>query len=222
MNRPLTGTAERVIDRMDNQNVQGGDPGQGGGPGQPAIDAAQLAQIAMAAANLQAQALQPTQAELQAFPLDPVTDTLGKALHTCSITDRNLQYSLCTKEGLDTVQKYCHLPLTTVKDLTDAMSRRTKSATRLSSLQENNLRAFIWWITDLADRGQPVNVNFELADLQTARGELRAYESRQRMTHTPEPPKMYPGAGNWVPWWESVKNYLQSTMGVRNRSLSML
>jgi hypothetical protein len=203
--------------------VGGGD----GNPAQPAQAAAnQLIQQLVQAAAVQVQAAQQQAqqnppAGLVNFPLAP-GDPFGDSLLTCGINTNHGQYAICTTEGINTMERMAALDSERIETMAVALGRRTQpqGGYRLSALQISNLQAFAWWLQDLQDRAQPIGPAFTNANLAAASSEMAAYKRMVKHQQDMPLPDKYTNDSKWVGWWESVRNYFTSTLGVCRQSLA--
>lgn len=204
--------------------MEGGQPDGPPAGGQPAMDQqAQILAAAQAIAQAQALAAAEPPPGLNQFPLAQ-GDILGDSFLTCGITDPKGQYSLYTTEGLNSLSVIQGLDFDHIDDMAHSLGRRPQNqgGFRLTASQQGNLKALLWWIKDRRDRGleEQYDRAFTPADLAQAKEQLAAWEQAVKYpTSLERPEKFGLKKGNWVSWWQSVKNYLGSVMGVRRRSL---
>lgn len=195
----------------------------GAPPAQPAVDLqAQIMAAATAVAAAQQAALLAPPPGLAVFPLEG-GNPLGDSFLTCGIDSDRAQFALYRTEGLDTFEAFIAMDIDKVQDLASSMARRTQAqgGYRLSMAQTLNIKAMIWWLKDLRDRNQPIGAAFTPIDLAKAKAELASYEETVKNPPSLDRPEKFPVGkkDQWVTWWESVKNYLAATYGVRRRSL---
>lgn len=219
----MAGTAEGQGQAAQGQEQQAaqaqGQAAQAQGQ-QQQVSAQVVAAAALAVAQAQANLPPPT--GLGNFPL-AAGDVVGDSLLTCGFTSNHAQYALCVTEGLDSLQSFADLELLGIDELHEALAKRsqTQGGYRMTATQVLSLKALVWWLKDSVDRGQAIGQAFTADDLSQARAEYQAYERIRRNPVDIERPTKYPSHSHqWVNWWESVKNYLATQMGVRRRSLA--
>ena len=199
--------------------------GPGGGPPAP-VDPAQLQQQITAAAAAVAAAQQALinapPVGLGNYPL-AAGDVVGDSFLTCGFTTNRAQLALHHTEGLSTLEIISELELDQVSDIAISLARRAQNqgGYRMTATETLNLKSLAWWLKDRVDRAQPIVAAFTPADLIDAKAQLTAYEQATKYPAVIDKPEKFPEGkkDKWVPWWDSVKNYLASQYGVCRRTL---